>query len=605
MTEVIWGTTIRLQEVQETMKNFLTSGKYAEMLNQLGESQYIDIDMSDVKIYQEVLYNYITEYPTQMLHVFDQVLNDLGSEAEVRVFNLETHKRIRALSPCDIERLVSVRGMVTRVGNIIPSMRAGYFRCSSCHYENEYGVDTRDTLSVPPRCPHCRKAQTLNLIYARSTFNDKQIFRLQESPEAIPAGETPQTLYLIAYDSLVDSAKPGDRIEVTGVYRADPVKIGNTQRTVRAVFRSYVDVVHVKKYSKETDIVMDFQNCITNDWYEHLTRSLAPSITEMDDVKKGLLCQLFGGTSKSLMDSQKLRGDINVLLVGDPGTSKSQLLTFMHKVAPRGMYTSGKGSSAVGLTAFVGKEADGGTMLESGALVMSDKGLCCIDEFDKMTDTTRSVLHEAMEQQTISIAKSGIVCSLNARTAILASANPKESRYNRKLSVLDNIQMPPSLLSRFDLIYLILDRADKDRDSRLASHIISLYWGEKKKTECLSIQEFCAFVRYARKNCKPVLTNESRTQLINGYVEMRKLGYENRTKKTVTATTRQLESLIRISEALAKMQLRDKVLEIDVIEAFRLVKSAIYQTATDPDTGIVDYDLIQTSKGFRRDSVIE
>ena len=596
MSEMIWGTTIVLKEAQDCIKKFFEeSEKYTTLLNE--NKPGIDIFLPDIEAYNKPLYNSVIEYPTQLLHIFDTVIQEMNYNSEARVFGLPQTKRIRGLSPNDIEKLVSVKGMVTRVGSIIPTMKMGLFKCTNCDNVMEVPVDIRGTMTVPSKCSYCNKSGTLQLIHTRSYFTDKQIIRLQESPEAIPAGETPQTLHMLAFDSLVDCAKPGDRVEVTGVYRADPVKIGITQRVVKSIFRPYIDIIHVKKISKEVEVECDFKSMINDDWYNKLTRSLAPSITAMDDVKKGLLCQLFGGCPKTLNGGQKLRGDINILLVGDPGTSKSQLLTFMHKVAPRGMYTSGKGSSAVGLTAFVGKEPEGEMVLESGALVMSDKGLCCIDEFDKMSDMTRSVLHEAMEQQTISIAKSGIVCSLNARTAILASANPKESKYNPKLSVIENIQLPPSLLSRFDIIYLILDKPNEERDSILAKHIISLYWGEETKIDALTIPEFSAFIRYAKKNCKPYLTNEAAEALVEGYCDMRKSGYQS-SQKIVTATARQLESLIRISEALAKMQLREKVTKDDVNEAIRLVTTAIKQAATDPVTGYVDYSLIEQNNGY-------
>ena len=623
-------------------------------------------------------------YPQEIIPIFDVVTNEyyadavLGEETDefqqiqVRTFGLKEVKPLRDLNPCDIDTMVCVRGMVTRTSSIIPDLKQALFRCSmaQCGHMPDATFVDRGRVTEPARCPKCGAAGTMALIHNMCSFANKQQLKMQETPDAIPEGETPHTVNLCAFDDLVDSAKPGDRVEVTGVYRAVPMRVAPNKRTLRAVYKTYIDVIHLRKdasermknYASQAErgLAADGARVVNlggareereregaetddehggdgrsagapaassrpaaapgsaeslfsaerlasirglaaeADVYGRLTRSVAPSIWELDDVKRGILCQLFGGTNKEMSagSGKGFRGELNVLLVGDPGVSKSQLLTYVNKLAPRGIYTSGRGSSAVGLTAYVTRDPETReTVLESGALVLSDRGVCCIDEFDKMSDSARSMLHEVMEQQTVSIAKAGIIATLNARTSVLASANPVGSRYNPRMSVVDNIQLPPTLLSRFDLIYLVLDKANPQTDRRLARHLVSLHYAEppQRAQGCIPPDLLTDYISYARACVHPELSDEACEALVEGYVAMRRVG-NGSGKRVISATPRQLESLIRLSEALARMRLCSTVGPEDVAEALRLVKVAMQQAAVDPRTGQIDMDAIYTGR---------
>ncbi|KAM7263354.1 hypothetical protein ACFE04_001037 [Oxalis oulophora] len=664
----VWGTNISVQDVKSSIQMFLKhfresrkgesvgtdedpfyrEGKYMREINQVLEieGEWIDVDAHHVFDYNPDLYNKMVRFPLEVLAIFDIVLMDMVSlinplfekHVQVRIFNLKTSTCMRNLNPADIEKMVALKGMVIRASSIIPEIREAVFRCLVCGYYSDPIVVDRGRINEPTTClkEECQAKNSMTLVHNRCRFADKQIVRLQETPDEIPDGGTPHTVSLLMHDKLVDVGKPGDRVEVTGIYRAMSVRVGPSQRTVKSLFKTYIDCLHVKKTDKSRMVaddpmeVDDAPSRVEEDFqfdeekiqqlkelsklpdiYERLTRSLAPNIWELDDVKKGLLCQLFGGNALKLPSGASFRGDINILLVGDPGTSKSQLLQYIHKLSPRGIYTSGRGSSAVGLTAYVSKDPETGeTVLESGALVLSDRGICCIDEFDKMSDNARSMLHEVMEQQTVSVAKAGIIASLNARTSVLACANPSGSRYNSRLSVIDNIHLPPTLLSRFDLIYLILDKADEQTDRRLAKHITALHFEnpESAEQDVFDIGTLTQYISYARKYIHPKLSDEAAEELTRGYVELRRRGnFPGSSKKVITATPRQIESLIRLSEGLARVRFSEKVETSDVTEAFRLLEVAMQQSATDHATGTIDMDLITTgvsaSERMRRENL--
>ncbi|HEX9239027.1 MAG TPA: minichromosome maintenance protein MCM, partial [Candidatus Bathyarchaeia archaeon] len=498
-----------------------------------------------------------------------------------------------------IKKIALVDGIVVRTTQVKPTIVSAVFRCRKCLEITVLDQEGELIHGPGSHCQFCKQSTSFELLQEQSRFKNTQEARIQERPEDLPPGQLPRYLEVRLEDDLVDSARPGDRVSVTSIVRAEKQTVGERGRL--RTFNIYLDANFVDVVGKETEVVeitpedeKKILEVAQDPWVQRkLVMSLAPSIYGYEDVKEGILYLLFGGTAKQLPDGVNIRGDENVLLIGDPGTAKSQLLQYVSRIAPRGLYTSGRGTTAAGLTAAVLREKTGGMILEAGALVLADKGVACIDELDKMRPDDRVAIHEALEQQTVSVAKGGIVATLNARAAVLAAANPSLGRYEPHRNVSENINLPVTILSRFDLIFIIKDQPEADYDTRMSEHILALHRSRISPETAPFAPDFLRkYISYA-KRIIPVLSSEAVTELRDFYLKMRAKGGA---EAAVAITPRQLEALVRISEARARAFLRDIVTVEDAKSAIRIMTVSLSDVGVDVKTGAMDIDVIMTGK---------
>jgi DNA replication licensing factor MCM2 len=607
-------------EIYNRFKNFLKTivdenghNVFREKIRYMVEANHQSLVVDYNLLYQseEVLAYFLVEAPLEMLAIFDEAAKDyvyslyphyhkIAKEIHVRISDLPLIEELRSLRQLHLNQLVRTNGVVTCSTSVLPQLNMIKYNCLKCNFLLGPFYQSLEKEVKPQTCPECQSQGPFEINMEQTIYTNYQRITLQESPGKVPAGRLPRSKDAILTGDLCDSCKPGDEIDITGIYYNNYDGSLNTQNG----FPVFATVLQANYISKKED-KLSFQTLTDEDVKAiielskdeniatRIFASIAPSIYGHENIKRAISLLLFGGEPKNPGGKHKLRGDINVLLCGDPGTAKSQFLKYIEKTAHRAVYSTGQGASAVGLTAYVQKSPiTREWTLEAGALVLADKGVCIIDEFDKMNDQDRTSIHEAMEQQSISISKAGIVTSLQARCAILAAANPLGGRYNSTLTFAQNVDLSEPILSRFDILCVVRDVVDSVQDELLArfvteSHMRNHPTNEQPRTEKeLSIPNTFGvegipqdllkkYIVYSKEKVHPKLNYMDQDKISRMYADLRK---ESMMTGSIPITVRHIESIIRIAEAHARMHLREYVNETDVNMAIRVAIESFVDT---------------------------
>ncbi|KTW26243.1 MCM DNA helicase complex subunit MCM2 [Pneumocystis jirovecii RU7] len=578
---------------------------YGNRIRTLGEmnSESLEINYTHLSESKAVLAYFLVHSPFEVLSVFDRVAMEatllhypdykrIHSEIHVRIIGLPKTFKLGELRQAHLNCLIKVSGVVTRRTGVFPQLKYVKFNCQKCGIIlGPFSQDSNMEIKIG-FCHNCQSKGPFSLNSEKTIYRNYQKMTLQESPGTISPGRLPRHREIILLWDLIDSAKPGEEIEVTGVYRNNFDASLNVKNGF-PVFATIIEANHINKmYDQfsafnltEEDEKAVKQLSKTENIDKRIIASIAPSIYGHHDIKQAIACSLFGGVPKDINGKHSIRGDINVLLLGDPGTAKSQFLKYVEKIAHRAVFATGQGASAVGLTASVRKDpVTGEWTLEGGALVLADRGVCLIDEFDKMNDKDRTSIHEAMEQQSISISKAGIVTTLQARCAILAAANPIGGRYNTTIPFSQNVELTEPILSRFDILNVVKDTVDPEGDERLAKFVIgshlkshphynsttNLTHSEQSKDSIEPIPQdlLRKYIIYARERVHPKLHQMDQDKISKLYSDMRR---ESLATGSYPITVRHLESIIRISEAFAKMHLSEYVKTQHIDSAIKVI----------------------------------
>ena len=626
-------------EITAGWEDILGKDKYrlifADIAASYPDKRSIYVPYEDIDAYNTDLAMYFLDNPDKCLSKGKEVVKaslpptwDKNDTVNLRITDLprDAKVEIRHLRAKHLGKLVAVEGLVRKATTVRPKMTRALFRCSRCGaeiWENQRGVIMREPLVCSNPDGSCNKQATQFELDAKaSIYTDTQKIEIQESPEGLRGGAQPERIAGFVEDDIAGIVTAGNRITINGIIRSAEKQ----DRDKSTVFEIFMDVLSVEFQEHEYDEIQiteedEFQiQEMSRDpmLFDNIIASISPTIHGMDEVKSAIALQLFGGCNKEMDDGTVIRGDMHVLLVGDPGVAKSQILRYMSTLAPRGIYASGKSASAAGLTAAAVKDefGDGRWTLEAGALVLADKGLACIDELDKMTPQDRSSLHEAMESQRISVAKAGITATLQCRCSMLAAANPKYGRFETSdMSITKQIDLPPALMSRFDLIFVLTDKPNAKKDRELTTHILNVHRrgearqiGEeaplivgvdikKIKDETQVIKPVYEqdimrkYVAYS-KRIVPVMTDEAMKAIEEHYLSIRAMGAgEN---DSVPITARQLEAYVRLSEASARMRLSRAVEGKDAVRAVELVEYYLDKILA-PEGGSWDIDKLTSN----------